>query len=545
MRSVPGAVDSVVVVGAGLSGLAAALHLAGAGKRVTVLERDSTVGGRVGTYPVFDDAGRPLYRIDNGASVLTMPELISDALSAVGESFETTTPRVELSKLSPSYHARYADGTSLDVHPDPATMYAEIERVCGASDAEGYLRLRRWLETIFDTEFDRYIASNFDSPLDLVASPAALRDTTKLALIGGFGRLGSRIASFVEDDRLRRIFTFQSLYAGVAPSKALGVYGAIAHMDTSLGVYFPTGGMSAIAEAMADALTRNGGTVCTSAEVAELEIRDKRATAVRTTDDRRFPCDALVLTADLPVVDELLEQAGVTARGKKRGYAVVSPSAVVFHGTVATEVTQSWPSTAHHTIDFGAQWAETFARITAGRGRGQLMEDPSLLITRPAVSDPSLHVVRNGVRSEPVSVLAPCPNLASAPIDWNRRGVPYMREIQVVLDQRGYRGLTTAMVVDHLDTPQTWLEKGMLDGSPFSSAHVFSQTGPFRRKNMVAGVDNVVLAGSGTTPGVGVPTVLVSGRLAAERIIGSSGQERSRQPAATRSGLSEGVVEHG
>ncbi len=545
MKTIPGPVDSVVVVGAGLSGLAAALYLTGAGKRVTVLERDDTVGGRVGKYPVYDDSGKPLYTIDNGASVLTMPDLISDALAAVGESFDSTTPSVELSALSPSYHARYADGSALDVYADPTEMSAEVEKVCGPGEVDGYRRLRRWLATIFDTEFDRYIASNFDSPLDLVGSRAALRDTARLALIGGFGRLGSRIASFVRDDRLRRIFTFQSLYAGVAPSKALGVYGAIAHMDTSLGVYFPAGGMSAVAESMADALTRHGGALHTSAEVSELEIRNDRVTAVLTSDGRRFECDALVLTPDLPIVDRLLDRAGVTSSGRKRGYSVVSPSAVVFHGTVPAEVTQSWPSSAHHTIDFGEQWAETFARITAGRGRGQLMEDPSLLITRPAVTDPALRMVRNGVLSEPVSILAPCPNLASAPIDWNRRAVPYMREIQIVLEQRGYRGLTAAMVVDHLDTPQTWRDKGMLEGSPFSSAHVFRQTGPFRRKNMVGGVDNVVLAGSGTTPGVGVPTVLVSGRLAAERILGSATSERPRRTAVTQSVRSEEVVEHG
>jgi len=545
MKTIPGPVDSVVVVGAGLSGLAAALYLTGAGKRVTVLERDDTVGGRVGTYPVYDDSGKPLYTIDNGASVLTMPDLISDALAAVGESFDSTTPTVELSALSPSYHARYADGSALDVYADPTEMSAEVEKVCGPGEVDGYRRLRGWLASIFDTEFDRYIASNFDSPLDLVGSRAALRDTARLALIGGFGRLGSRIASFVRDDRLRRIFTFQSLYAGVAPSKALGVYGAIAHMDTSLGVYFPAGGMSAVAESMADALTRHGGALHTSAEVSELEIRNDRVTAVLTSDGRRFECDALVLTPDLPIVDRLLDRAGVTSSGRKRGYSVVSPSAVVFHGTVPTEVTQSWPSSAHHTIDFGEQWAETFARITAGPGRGQLMEDPSLLITRPAVTDPALRMVRNGVLSEPVSILAPCPNLASAPIDWNRRAVPYLREIQIVLEQRGYCGLTAAMVVDHLDTPQTWRDKGMLEGSPFSSAHVFRQTGPFRRKNMVGGVDNVVLAGSGTTPGVGVPTVLVSGRLAAERIVGSATSERPRRTAVTQSVRSEEVVEHG
>lgn len=74
---------------------------------------------------------------------------------------------------------------------------------------------------------------------------------------------------------------------------------------------------------------------------------------------------------------------------------------------------------------------------------------------------------------------------------------------------------------DHVDTPQTWLEKGMAAGSPFAAAHTFTQTGPFRRKNLARGFDNVVLAGSGTVPGVGVPTVLLSGRLAAERITGT------------------------
>ncbi len=92
MKTVHGRTQSVVVVGAGLAGLSAALHLAGAGKQVTVLEREGTIGGRVGTYEVLDSSGRRLYDIDNGASVLTMPSLIADALAAVGESFESTFP---------------------------------------------------------------------------------------------------------------------------------------------------------------------------------------------------------------------------------------------------------------------------------------------------------------------------------------------------------------------------------------------------------------------------------------------------------------------
>ena len=536
MRSVSGPAESVVVVGAGLAGLSAALHLAGAGRRVTVLERERTVGGRVGVYPVFED-GRHLYDIDNGASVLTMPELIADALAAVGESFDSTSPALTFTRLAPGYHARFADGTALDVYSDPDAMVAEIARVCGPDEADGYRKLRRWLASIFDAEFDRFIDSNFDSPLDLVSSPAALRDTAKLVRLGGFGRLGPRVESFVRDDRLRRIFTFQALYAGTAPSTALAVYGAIAHMDTSLGVHFPSGGMSTIAAAMTDALIRNGGRVHTGVDVAELLVEDGRATGVRSTDGRHFGADAFVLTPDLPVVDRLLLRAGVVPRRRTRNTTVASPSAVVFHGTVPTDVTGTWPSNSHHTIDFGAQWAETFARITAPRGHGRLMADPSLLVTRPAVTDPSLRVVRGGVECEPISVLAPCPNLDSAPLDWGRLGRPYMREIQQVLERRGYRNLTSAMRVDHLDTPQTWTDKGMLEGSPFSAAHLFRQTGPFRRPNLVPGVDNLVLAGSGTTPGVGVPTVIISGRLAAERISGIEGIGTAPVPIAVKAGV--------
>lgn len=164
MRSISGPTESVVVVGAGLAGLSAALHLTGAGKRVTVLERDATVGGRVGVYPVTDRDGSHLYDIDNGASVLTMPDLIASALAAVGETFDSVTPAIELTALSPSYHTRYADGSSIDVFADPEAMADEVARKCGAAEADGYRALRRWLASIFDAEFDRYIDSNFDSP---------------------------------------------------------------------------------------------------------------------------------------------------------------------------------------------------------------------------------------------------------------------------------------------------------------------------------------------------------------------------------------------
>lgn len=524
MRTVTGA-GRVVVVGAGLAGLSAALHLRGDGREVVVLERDQMVGGRVGTHT------GPGYEIDSGATVLTMPELIADALNAVGADFTSVDPPLRIHPMAPAYHARFADGSGLDVFSDPERMVAEVTRVCGRDEARRYLRLRRWLANVFDAEFARFMNANFDSPLDLVGSATSVRDLLRLVRLGGFGRLGAQVNRRVTDPRLRRIFTFQALYAGVAPARALAVYAAIAHMDTSLGVFSVDGGMRSVARGLADALVTAGGTVRLGADVDGLEFDGRRVVAVRTVGGDRYPCDAVVLTPDLPVVDTLLPRP-------RHRRTVASPSAVVLHGTIPTATSAEWGS-HHHTIDFGAAWESTFAEITARRGRGRLMRDPSLLITRPGRSDPDLLLTRDGAEHEPLSVLAPCPNLDSAPYDWQALGVPYAAELCGVLERRGYGGITAGFRIDRVDTPRTWLDQGMLDGSPFGGAHLFRQTGPFRRRNLDPKYPNVVLAGSGTVPGVGVPTVLLSGRLAAERL---GVEHRSGPVPIVPNGMVDGAV---
>lgn len=176
------------------------------------------------------------------------------------------------------------------------------------------------------------------------------------------------------------------------------------------------------------------------------------------------------------------------------------------------------PVQAHHTIDFGAAWAETFDEIAAEPKRGRLMSDPSLLLTRPALTDPTMRFERDGQMHEPLSILAPCPNLVTAPLPWESLTGPYVQDILATLEGRGYPWLRTEFRIDRVDTPATWANAGMLAGTPFSASHLFRQTGPFRPRNLLRRTENVVLAGCGTTPGVGVPTVVLSGKLAAQRI---------------------------
>ncbi|MEU6125690.1 phytoene desaturase [Streptomyces sp. NPDC047123] len=491
MKTLPGRTDHVVVVGAGLAGLSAALHLLGSGRAVTVVERADRPGGRAG---LLERAG---YRMDTGPTVLTMPDLLEDAFAAVGE---TLRDRLDLVALHPAYRARFADGGSLDVHTAADAMEAEVARFAGARQAVGYRRLRTWLTRLYQVQMRRFIDTNFDSPLELLTP-----DLARLAALGGFGRLDARIASFISDERLRRVFSFQALYAGVPPARALAAYAVIAYMDTVAGVHFPRGGMHAVPRAMADAAADAGAAFRYGHGVRRLERAGSRITAV-VTDQERIACDAVVLTPDLPVAYELL------GRAPRRPVPLRhSPSAVVLHlGTDRT-----WPQLAHHTISFGSAWKRTFHELTRS---GHLMSDPSLLITRPTATDPGLAPAGRHLHY----VLAPCPNTDIGPgaHAWTDLAPRYRDRLLAELEGRGLAGIGAAIEEECLVTPADWTAQGHAAGTPFSAAHTFPQTGPFRPRNLVRGTDNAVLAGCGTTPGVGVPTVLISGKLAAARITG-------------------------
>ncbi len=494
MRTVAGNTDHVVVVGAGLSGLSAAMQLAGRGRQVTVVERYGFPGGRMGQSDIRG------YKIDTGPTVLTMPDIIAEAFDAVGASMDD---HLELMKVDPAYRASFADGTTLDVHTDAAAMTAAIEQFAGPRDAAGYQRLRDWLGELYRLEMNGFIAANFASPLSLLTPQLA-----KLAAIGGFRGWERMVGKFIGDERLQRIFTFQALYAGVPPQQALAAYAVIAYMDTVAGVYFPRGGMRAVPEAMAAVAEQAGVRFRYNSSVIGLERSGSRVTAVRTDAGDRIACDAVVLTTELPLTYQLL------GRTPRRPVKVrPAPSAVVMHVGV--------PSVSgklvHHNISFGDAWAGTFVDII---GDGVLMRDPSLLITMPTAGDPTLAPPGRDL----LYVLAPAPNLEVGKVNWAAEGDSYARQMLATAAQRLLPGLDRDADVLDVVTPADWARQGMAAGSPFALAHTFAQTGPFRPANMVRGIDNVVLAGGSTVPGVGVPTTLISGRLAADRVTGEVDQ---------------------
>ena len=484
---------SVVIVGAGLGGLSAACHLAGAGLDVTVVEAADLPGGRAGL------AERGGYRFDTGPTVLTMPDLVERCFHAAGVEMADL---LTLEPVDPMYRAVYADGSELRVRQGREAMTDEVRQVCGPGDAAAFERFCDWLQRLYRVEMPHFIQTDYDSPLDLVRP---LRPALELVRLGAFGRLGRAVARRFSDERLRRIFSFQSLYAGLAPYEALALYAVITYMDVVNGVVVPVGGMHALPRAMAAAAAKAGAQFRYGARVERVLLAEGATGAVRgvrLAGGEVLRAGAVVCNPDLPVAYRTLLPGLPPPRAVRRGR--YSPSAVVWHAGVRGDLPAG---AAHHNIHFGRPWDEAFRALLRD---GRRMPEPSLLVSVPTVGEPALAPPGRHV----LYALEPVPNLDGR-IDWTTERARARDDLASAVARFGYPiDVEVEEVVDPLD----WEARGMERGTPFALAHTFRQTGPFRPGTTHPAAPGLVFVGSGTVPGVGIPMVLVSGMLAARRV---------------------------
>ena len=483
----------VVVVGAGLGGLSAACHLAGRGHDVVVLEREDGPGGRTGVRRMGG------YTFDTGATVLTMPGLVEDCFRAAGVDMADF---VRLKPVDPMYRATFADGSTIRVWHGRERMAAEIAETCGPAEAAAFGRFCDWLGRLYRVELPNFIDTNIDSPLDLVRP---LGPALQLLRLGGLRRLAKVVASHFADERLRRLFSFQAMYAGLAPYEALALFAVITYMDTVEGVFIPEGGMAALPRGLAAAAEKAGATFRYGTGVDAILRRSGSTgpvTGVRLDDGEVVAGDAVVCNPDLPVAYRTLLGGMDAPRVARRGR--YSPSCVVWHAGVRGLPPEG---AAHHNIHFGREWDASFRAILS---EGRRMPDPSILVTLHSRDEPSLAPAGCST----LYVLEPTPNLDGG-VDWVAERPRVRDDLAARVAALGY---PSDVEVEAMDDPLDWERQGMERGTPFALAHRFLQTGPFRPANVDARAPGLVFVGSGTVPGVGVPMVLISGRLAAERV---------------------------
>jgi phytoene desaturase len=480
-----------VVVGAGLGGLSAACHLVGRGHEVVVVDRETVPGGRAG---VVEEAG---FRIDSGPTVLTMVDLLEQTFAAAGAGLED---HLTLRPLDPTYRACFPDGSELRVRPNPAAMTDEIRAFAGNDEAAAFQRFCSWLGRLYRLELPHFIDRNYDSPLDLARDPMAL---VRLVQLGGLRKLAPTVASFFRDERLQRIFSFQSMYAGLSPFEALAIYSIITYMDMVEGVYFPDGGMHEVPRGLASAAEKAGATFRFAEPVDRITRgADGAVQGVRLASGELISADAVVCNVDVTVAYRLLlglPPPRVTRRGR------YSPSCVVWLAGVRGGLPSG---AAHHNIHFGRTWREAFTALLED---GRRMPDPSILVTSATASDPTLAPVG----SSTLFALEPAPNLDGS-VDWAAERPRLRDELATRVGELGYP--VDDVVLERLTDPRDWEAQGLERGTPFALAHRFFQTGPFRPGNVDRRIPGLVFTGMGTVPGVGIPMVLISGRLAADRV---------------------------
>jgi phytoene desaturase len=496
------AVRSIAIVGGGLGGLSAAAHLVSSGHQITIFESDAHLGGKSSQ---FKSNG---YTIDAGPSVLTMLPIIESIFAALGEK---VSDHLDLIKLDTLYRANFASGNdpygegSISVLANHDQMVDEIRSISGQKDADAFIRFSKFLKDLYDSEFNQFIDRNFDSLFDFLKPIAP---TLNLIKLGAFRKLNSIVSDYFSDSRLIKLFSFQSLYAGVSPFEALGIYAVITYMDTIAGVYFPKGGMAQLPIAIGKVLTEKGVSIRTNTKVASI-LRSNglsgAVTGVQLADGSRESFDVVISNAEAAITYKQL--LGHSSPPRKIAKSEYSPSALLM--LLGSKVKPT-AQVAHHNIFFGDSWKEAFVELI---DEGRQMTNASTLVTIPSFSDPMLAPVGGAS----IYCLEPVPNL-SGKIDWKNERENAVENFKSSLRvakvlSSDPSDIEAEKIIDPLD----WQAMGMEMGTPFSISHRFFQSGPFRPANSDKSIPGLFFANASTTPGVGVPMVLVSGRLAAER----------------------------
>jgi 1-hydroxycarotenoid 3,4-desaturase len=496
-------VRRVLVVGAGVGGLAAAADLAFQGRDVTVLERASTAGGKLRSVGVN---GR---QIDAGPTVFTMHEVFAQLFRDCGQRLEDY---LELQRADILARHAWSLGGVLDLHADVQRSAAAIREFSGAREAEGYLDLCRRSARVYASLRDSFMTVARPSPAQLLARLGAL-GLAAMWRTPPWQSLWQALGSHFRDPRLRQLFARYATYVGSSPLAAPATLMLIAHVEQT-GVWFVHGGMRALAGALESLGRSQGAAYRYDVAVHRILTRDGRVTGVELQSGEIVEADAVVFNGDANALasgalGEHVRQATRPIAPQQRGLSAV---------TWCLHAGTSGFALHHHNVFFADDYPREFAAIFADRS---ITKEPTVYLCAQDRGASS------GVPLDPQDrerMLL----LVNAPADGDRGGIDDASLTH--LEQR---------VFDLLDRCNLHLERQSGDAvvtRPQDFERLFPCTGgalygranhgafaSFAKPASHTRIGGLYLAGGSAHPGPGIPMATLSGRLAAARLAVDAG----------------------
>jgi len=494
----------IVVVGAGMGGLAAALELASGGAAVTVLERHAVPGGRMREVRV-GGAG-----IDSGPTVFTMRWVFEELFAAAGVSFAD-----HLDVQPADLLARHAwlDGSRLDLYADLERSAAAIGEFAGTREADAYRRFARRSRRVFETLDRPFMRAERPSVLGLVRA-AGLRGLPDLLSINAFRSLWSELGRHFTDPRLRQLFGRYSTYCGSSPFRAPATLMLIAHAEQA-GVWIVRGGMQRLAEALAGAAAAAGAELRYGCHVARL-LTDAagRACGVELDDGGRIQADAVVFNGDAAALAGGL--LGEPARGAVP--ARVAPPSSLSALTLSARAQVTGFPLAYHTVFFGDDYPDEFESIFARRA---MTATPTIYVCAQDRAPGARGGPSEGYSPERVFCLA---NAAPGKMD-EAAVTRYRERVFATLERHG-------LVLEPVDGALATTAPPDFDALfPATGGALYGQPthgwrSSFLRPGSRSRLPGLYLAGGSVHPGPGVPMAALSGRLAAAAAMTDLGLSR-------------------
>jgi phytoene desaturase len=484
---------SVIVIGAGVGGIAAAAHLAKQGFHVSVVEKNSRPGGRC------DHFVQEGHRFDTGPTLLVMPLLYEAEFASLGAPVHDM---LDLQRVDPTYHLVFDDGSRLALTSDMKAMRDQLESIEHGSFS-GFLRYVEEGHRHYSLANERLVNRDFRSAYEFFT----LGNLPLLFQIKPLMKHYDNMSAYFSEPRLKAAFTFQDVYMGLSPFEAPATFSMMPYTELAHGVWYPRGGMYRIVEALMTIARQAGAEFIFNSAVARIEVNGAKARGVILEDGRRLEADVVLANADLPYVyKDLLPADGLAERLEHKRF---SCSVVSFFWGVK----KRYETLSAHTLFLADDYRENFDSIIRDL---TVPKNPSLYVHAPARLDPSMAPPDE----DTLIAIVPVGHMSeNGDKDWSSIRDQARQAVFRRLASQGITDLEENLKFEVCYMPLSWRKRyNLMKGSTHGLCHNLTQLGYFRPHNRHPRYHNLYFVGASTHPGTGVPTALVSARLAAQRI---------------------------